>query len=143
MKFLGSHRNFIMVYIYLYIYLFIYLYVCRPILVNLSIPCLCFVVVKLLIKGIQTINLTKSGPFQLHSSIYLPICLPIHPSVYLSIHPYLSIHLYLYRCLATGDFIKKVLTATCGLRDRQIVSIEQVYTPSTFYMKPAVYSYLY
>jgi len=39
---------------------------------------------------------------------------------------------------STGDFMKKVLTATCALRDR-IVSIEQVYTPSTFYMNLAVY----
>ena len=40
--------------------------------------------------------------------------------------------------LTTGDFMKKVLPATCALRDRWIVSIEQVYTPSTFYMKSAV-----
>ena len=38
----------------------------------------------------------------------------------------------------TGDFMKNVPTATCALRDRQIVSIELVYTPSTFYMKSAV-----
>ena len=40
----------------------------------------------------------------------------------------------------TGDFMKKVPTATCALIDRQIqiVSIERVYTPSTFYMKSAV-----
>ena len=42
----------------------------------------------------------------------------------------------------TGDFIKKVLTATCALRDRQIVSIERVYTSSTFYMKSAVFNLL-
>ena len=34
--------------------------------------------------------------------------------------------------------MKKVLTATCALRDRYIVSIERLYTPSTFYMKSAV-----
>ena len=34
--------------------------------------------------------------------------------------------------------MKKVPTATCALRGRKIVSIEQVYTPSTFYMKSAV-----
>ena len=38
----------------------------------------------------------------------------------------------------TGDFMKKVLTTTCALKDRYIVSIERVYTPSTFYMKSAV-----
>ena len=38
----------------------------------------------------------------------------------------------------TGDFMKKVPTATCALRDRYIVSIERVYTLSTFYMKSAV-----
>jgi hypothetical protein len=38
----------------------------------------------------------------------------------------------------TGDLEKKVPTATCVLRDRYIVSIERVYTPSTFYMKSAV-----
>ena len=38
----------------------------------------------------------------------------------------------------TGDFMKKVPTATCALRDRYIVSIERVYTHSTFYMKSAV-----
>ena len=38
----------------------------------------------------------------------------------------------------TGDFMKKVPSATCALRDRWIVSIEQVYTTSTFYMKSAV-----
>ena len=35
--------------------------------------------------------------------------------------------------------MKKVLRATCALRDRYIVSIERVYTPSTFYVKSAVY----
>ena len=41
--------------------------------------------------------------------------------------------------LAYWEFMKKVAPATCALRDRQIVSIEQrVYTPSTFYMKPVV-----
>ena len=39
---------------------------------------------------------------------------------------------------STADFIKKVPTATCALKDRWIVSIEQVYSPSTFYMKLAV-----
>ena len=39
---------------------------------------------------------------------------------------------------ATGDFMKNVPTATCALVDRQIVSIERVYTPSTFYMKSSV-----
>ena len=34
--------------------------------------------------------------------------------------------------------MKKVPTATFSLRDRYIVSIERVYTPSTFYMKSAV-----
>jgi len=34
--------------------------------------------------------------------------------------------------------MKKVPTATCVLGDRYIVSIERVYTPSTFYMKSAV-----
>ena len=34
--------------------------------------------------------------------------------------------------------MKKVPTATCALRDRQIVSIERVYTPITSYMKSAV-----
>ena len=38
--------------------------------------------------------------------------------------------------------MKKVLRATCALRDRYIVSIERVYTPSTFYVKSAVYVYL-
>ena len=42
---------------------------------------------------------------------------------------------------STGDFMKKVPTATCALRDRKIVSIEWVYTPSTFYMKPVVSIY--
>ena len=36
--------------------------------------------------------------------------------------------------LDSGDFMKKVTTATCALRDRWIVSIERVYTPRTFYM---------
>ena len=43
-----------------------------------------------------------------------------------------------YALRDTRDFIKKVPTATCALRDVQIVSIEQVYTLSTFYMKSAV-----
>ena len=34
--------------------------------------------------------------------------------------------------------MEKVPTATCALRDRYIVSIERVYTPSAFYMKLAV-----
>ena len=34
--------------------------------------------------------------------------------------------------------MKKVPTATFDLGDRKIVSIELVYTPSTFYMKSAV-----
>ena len=34
--------------------------------------------------------------------------------------------------------MKKVLLATWALRDRSIVSIELVYTPSTFFMKSAV-----
>ena len=34
--------------------------------------------------------------------------------------------------------MKKVPTATCAFGDRYIVSIELVYTTSTFYMKPAV-----
>ena len=37
------------------------------------------------------------------------------------------------RNLNTGDFMKKVPTATCALRDKYIVSIERVYTPSTFF----------
>ena len=40
---------------------------------------------------------------------------------------------------STGDFMKKVPTATCALRDRKIDFIERVYTSSTFYMKSAVY----
>ena len=39
---------------------------------------------------------------------------------------------------ATGDFMKKVPTATCALRDRQIFSTERVHTTSTFYMKSSV-----
>ena len=39
---------------------------------------------------------------------------------------------------ATGNFKKKLPTATCKLRDRWIVSIERVYTPSTFYTKSDV-----
>ena len=38
----------------------------------------------------------------------------------------------------TGNFMKKVPTATCALGDRWIVSIERVYAPSTFNMKSAV-----
>ena len=38
--------------------------------------------------------------------------------------------------------MKKVLTATCALRDREIVSNERVYTPSTFYMQSAVFRWL-
>ena len=34
--------------------------------------------------------------------------------------------------------MKKVPTATCALKDRKIVSIERVYTPSNFYMKSVV-----
>ena len=34
--------------------------------------------------------------------------------------------------------MKKVPTATCALRDKYIVSIERVYTPSTFYIQSAV-----
>ena len=34
--------------------------------------------------------------------------------------------------------MKRVPTATSALRDRKIVSIERVYTPSTLYMKSAV-----
>ena len=45
----------------------------------------------------------------------------------------------IYNLFATGDFMKKVPTATCALRDRYIVSIERVYTPSTFYIKSAVH----
>ena len=43
-----------------------------------------------------------------------------------------------YLFLTTGDFMKKVPTATCALRYRQKVYIERVYTPSTYYMKSAV-----
>ena len=39
---------------------------------------------------------------------------------------------------STGDFMKNVPTANCALRDGQIVSIEGVYTPSTFYIKSVV-----
>ena len=39
---------------------------------------------------------------------------------------------------SSGDFMKKVPTATCAFRDKYIISIECVYTPSTFYMKSAV-----
>ena len=39
----------------------------------------------------------------------------------------------------TGDFMKKIPTATCALRDS---SIEQVYNPSTFYLKSAVDSWI-
>ena len=35
--------------------------------------------------------------------------------------------------------MKKVPTATCALSNRYIVSIEWVYTPSTFNMKSVVY----
>ena len=42
------------------------------------------------------------------------------------------------RCTRTGDFMKKVPTATCALRNRKVVSVERVYTPSTFYIKSAV-----
>ena len=41
------------------------------------------------------------------------------------------------------DFMEKVPTATCALRDRSIVSIERVYTPNTFYMKSAVSNIVY
>ena len=34
--------------------------------------------------------------------------------------------------------MKKVLTAACALRERKIVSIERLYTSSTFHMKSAV-----
>ena len=37
--------------------------------------------------------------------------------------------------------MRKVPTATCALRDRYIVAIEGVYTPSTFYRKSAVSDY--
>ena len=40
---------------------------------------------------------------------------------------------YFTHDLCTGDFMKKVPTATCALRDRYIVSIEGVYTPRTFF----------
>ena len=43
--------------------------------------------------------------------------------------------------LNTGDFMKKVPTATFALMDRWIVSIGRIYTPSTFNMKSAVASY--
>ena len=45
---------------------------------------------------------------------------------------------FFLKILATGDFMKKVPTATFVLRDRYIVSLELVYTPNTFYMKSAV-----
>ena len=48
-------------------------------------------------------------------------------------------HFVLFATKYTGDFMKKVPKATFALRDRQIVSIERVYTPSTFYMKTAVF----
>ena len=38
----------------------------------------------------------------------------------------------------TGDFMKKVPQLPVCNRDRQIVYIERVYTPSTFYMKSSV-----
>ena len=53
-------------------------------------------------------------------------------------------YLYIIVCFletvpsATGDFMKKIPTATCALRDRYIVSIERVFTTSTFYMKSTV-----
>ena len=53
---------------------------------------------------------------------------------------YIMCNKYFIICnVHTGDFMKKVPTATCALRDRYIVSIERVYTLSTFYMKSAVY----
>ena len=33
---------------------------------------------------------------------------------------------------STGEFMKKVHTTTCALRDRKIVSIERVYTSSMY-----------
>ena len=44
-----------------------------------------------------------------------------------------------FKMQACRDFMKMVPTATCALRDRQIISLERVYTPSTFYMKSAVF----
>ena len=38
----------------------------------------------------------------------------------------------------TGDFIKKLPEANYALRNRLIISIERVYTSSTFYMKSAL-----
>ena len=68
--------------------------------------------------------------------------LALGPCVHSSLLKY-SLVLYINKqyFLYTGNFMKKVPTATCALRDRQIVSIERVYTPSTFYMKFAVYEY--
>ena len=42
------------------------------------------------------------------------------------------------RLFDTGDFMKRYTQLPCALRDRQIVSIERVYTLSTFYIKSAV-----
>ena len=38
----------------------------------------------------------------------------------------------------TGDFMKKVFQLPVCTKDREIVSIERVYTPSTFYMQSSV-----
>ena len=56
-----------------------------------------------------------------------------HPQIR-SLHSMDGSCIFLY----TRDFMKKVPTATCALRFRQIVSIERVYTPRTFFMKSAV-----
>ena len=87
----------------------------------------------------------------IHLFIYT-IHLSVYPSIYTSIYLiYLSIQLFMYEYehisyifihLSTGDFMKKVPTATCALRDRWIVSIERVYTPTSFYMESAVSTYI-
>ena len=49
--------------------------------------------------------------------------------------------LYITSVFVTGDFMKKVPQLPVCTRDRQIVSIERVYAPSTFYMKSSVDKY--
>jgi len=49
---------------------------------------------------------------------------------------------FLLRQNNTGDFMKKVPQLPVWARDRQIVSIDRVYTPSTFYMKSSVHHFL-
>ena len=63
-------------------------------------------------------------------SIFLSFYLPIFLSFYLSI--FLTFYLSIFLSF-------QILTDSCAVRDRQIVSIERVYTPSTFYMKLAVF----